>query len=103
MIAMASNRKPDNVIEKKKDDINVNLGGNSNVPSELPTPKRKEVSSTPNDLFAIEIVPSHDTIFRKVYNEFERLRGCSCSRRDLIKFIDVRDQKAIASKIISFW
>ena len=75
----------------KKEEIEVKLGTNLSLqPSENLTPKILSYRS-PRDLFTSEIVPSTDSIFRKVYQEFERLRSSSCSRRDLIKFIDIRD------------
>lgn len=48
-------------------------------------------SEAKHELFTNEIVPSQDTIFKRIYQEVERLRSCGCSRRDLVKYIDLRD------------
>jgi hypothetical protein len=83
-------KKPEKPLAKKES-IEIKMGKNlSFEASENPTPKILSFRS-PHDLFTSEIVPSIDSIFRKVYQEFERLRSSSCSRRDLIKFIDIRD------------
>lgn len=64
----------------------------------MSTLNKQMSQGTSNDL-----VPNQDAMFKRIYAEFERLRACGCSRRDLVKFIEIRNQKTMASKIISFW
>lgn len=75
----------------EKEKIEIKMGKNLTLEAAEKTPPKTLSYRSPRDLFTFEIVPSIDSVFRKVYQEFERLRSCSCSRRDLIKFIDIRD------------
>lgn len=45
---------------------------------------------------------SEDDIFAKIYQEFHSLRNLGMSRRDLISFIESKNKKSEANRILSF-
>ena len=49
------------------------------------------------------ILPSHDSLFSRIYTEVEKLRNCGMNRSDVLSFIDKKEHKATTTKAINFW
>ena len=48
-------------------------------------------------------LPNADTLFRTIYQEFDKLRNCGMSRRDFFHLVDKKENKSLSVKTIAFW
>ena len=48
-------------------------------------------------------LPTSDSLFNRIYTEFDKLRNCGMSRRDFIQLVDKKEHKSLSVKAIAYW
>ena len=51
----------------------------------------------------VTALPNPDSLFSRIYSEFDKLRNCGMARRDFIQLIDKKEHKSLSVKAIAFW
>ena len=51
----------------------------------------------------VTALPIPDSLFSRIYSEFDKLRNCGMARRDFIQLIDKKERKSLSVKAIAFW